>query len=74
VKVMPQDSGPRLQGITPQSDLFMLAHMGAPRINGKKLTLTVTGLVRDSDRPKGKTHTVGFAIRFASCSSVYRSR
>jgi len=52
----------------------MLAHMGAPRINVKNLTLTVTGLVRDSDRPKGKTHIVGFAIRFASCSSVYRSR
>ena len=36
------------QRITPQSDLFVLAHMGVPRINIENWTLSVTGLVRDS--------------------------
>ena len=36
------------QKITPQSDLFVLAHMGVPRINIENWTLSVTGLVRDS--------------------------
>ena len=35
------------QKITPQSDLFVLAHMGVPRINIENWTLSVTGLVRD---------------------------
>jgi hypothetical protein len=34
------------QRITPQSDLFVLAHMGVPRINIENWTLSVTELVR----------------------------
>jgi sulfane dehydrogenase subunit SoxC len=37
-----------IQEITHQSDLFVLAHMGVPRINVDNWTLTVTGLVRES--------------------------
>ena len=34
-----------IEDITPQADLFVLAHLGVPRINIKNWTLTITGLV-----------------------------
>lgn len=37
-----------IQDITPQSDLFVLAHMGVPRIDIDDWTLTVGGLVNES--------------------------
>src|SRR6185437_3223675 len=33
--------------ITPQRDLFVLAHVGVPRIDAKTWALSVTGLVRE---------------------------
>ena len=37
-----------IEDITPQADLFVLAHLGVPRINIENWTLTITGLVCNS--------------------------